>query len=102
MDNLLIYIYFCDSSYEDIKLCILVKRRINTTLPPVDYSLHPAAVVRRCGGWRNGCTDVSLQEWLPSGHLNQGDWVAKQEADKNQPQINKLLGKDDVLAAAHR
>lgn len=28
--------------------------------------------------------------------------MAKQEADKNQPQINKLLGKDDVLAAACR
>ncbi|MFM5376315.1 hypothetical protein ACEUAE_21040, partial [Aeromonas veronii] len=37
------------------------------TLPPVDYSLQPAAVIRRCGGWRNGCTGLSLQEWLPSG-----------------------------------
>lgn len=67
---------------------------ITPTLPPVDYSLQPAAVIRRCGGWRNGCPDVSLQEWLPSGHLNQGDWIAKQEADKNQPQINKLLSKE--------
>ena len=67
----------------------------NSTLPPVDYSLQPAAVIRRCGGWRNGCTDVSLQEWLPSGHLNQGDWVAKQEAEQNQPQINKLLNKEE-------
>ncbi|WP_429019481.1 hypothetical protein, partial [Aeromonas veronii] len=31
-------------------------------LPPVDYSLQPAAVIRRCGGWRNGCTGLSLQE----------------------------------------
>ncbi|HHQ4629970.1 hypothetical protein ACK33D_12680 [Aeromonas hydrophila] len=60
----------------------------------MDYSLQLAVVIRRCGGWRNGCTDVSLQEWLPSGHLNQGDGVAKQEADKNQPQINKLLNKE--------
>ena len=67
MNNLLIYVYFCDLSYEDIRLCSLVKRRINTTLPPVDYSLQPAAVFRRCGEWRNGCTGLSLQEWLPSG-----------------------------------
>ncbi|MGU5547110.1 hypothetical protein ACV1CV_22430, partial [Aeromonas veronii] len=33
----------------------------------VDYSLQPAAVFRRCGEWRNGCTGLSLQEWLPSG-----------------------------------
>ncbi|MFM5212664.1 MULTISPECIES: hypothetical protein [Aeromonas] len=67
----------------------------NSTLPTVDYSLQPAAVIRRCGGWRNGRTDVSLHKWFPSGHLNQGDWVAKQEAEQNQPQINKLLNKEE-------